>query len=67
SLAKQEYPDLSTYEDSEIFWKLNKAYHAGFVFRSKYYNVVGDLLEKYTERFYQDFFTSAPMKDRPSD
>ncbi len=67
SLAKQEYPDLSTYEDSEIFWKLNKAYHAGFVFRSKYYNVIGDLLEKYTERFYQDFFTSAPMKDRPSD
>jgi biotin carboxylase len=67
SLAKQEWPDLSAYEDPEIFWQLNKSYHAGFVLRSKYYNVVGELLEKYTERFYRDFFTSAPMKDRPSD
>ena len=67
SLAKQEWPDLSTYEDPEIFWQLNKPYHAGFVLRSKHYNVIGDLLEKYTQRFYQDFFTSAPMKDRPSD
>ncbi len=67
SLAKQEWPDLSAYNDPEIFWQLDKPYHAGFVIRSKYYNVVGDLLEKYTERFYKDFFTSAPMKERPSD
>jgi biotin carboxylase len=67
SLAKQEWPDLSAYGDPEIFWQLDKPYHAGFVLRSKHYNVIGDLLEKYTQRFYQDFFTSAPMKDRPSD
>lgn len=67
SLAKQEWPDLSTYDDPEIFWRLSKPYHAGFVLRSKYYNVVGELLEKYTERFYKDFFTSAPMKERPTD
>jgi biotin carboxylase len=67
SLAKQEWPDVSAYNDTEIVWRLNKAYHAGFVLRSKYYNVVGELLEKYTKRFYQDFFTSAPMKDRPND
>ena len=67
SLAKQEWPDLSAYNDSEIFWRLDKPYHAGFVLRSKYYNVVGDLLDKYTKRFYKDFFTSAPMKERPSD
>jgi biotin carboxylase len=67
SLSKQEWPNLSSYNDPEIVWRLNKPYHAGFVLRSKYYNVVGDLLEKYTERFYKDFFTTAPMKDRPGD
>jgi hypothetical protein len=67
SLARQEWPDLSEYDDPEIFWKLNKPFHAGFVLRSKYYNVITDLLEKYTGRFYKDFFTTAPMKERPSD
>jgi biotin carboxylase len=67
SLAKQEWPNLSAYNDPEIVWRLDKPYHAGFVIRSNHHNVIEKMLEKYTERFYTDFFTSAPMKDRPSD
>jgi biotin carboxylase len=67
SLSKQEWPNLSSYNDPEIVWRLNKPYHAGFVLRSKHYKVVEEMLENYTERFYKDFFTTAPMKDRPSD
>ena len=67
SLAKQEWPDLSSYNDPGIVWRLNKPYHAGFVIRSKKYQVVEVMMENYTERFYKDFFTSAPMKERPSD
>jgi biotin carboxylase len=67
SLAKQEWPNLSSYNDPEIVWRLNKPYHAGFVFRSKHFKVVEEMLENYSERFYKDFFTSAPMKERPSD
>ena len=67
SLAKQEWPNLSSYNDPEIVWRLNKAYHAGFVIRSKHIGIVEQMLEKYTERFYKDFFTSATMKERPSD
>lgn len=67
SLSKQEWPNLSSYNDPEIVWRLDKSYHAGFVIRSKHYKVVEDMLEKYTERFYKDFFTTAPMKERPSD
>jgi len=67
SLAKQEWPDLSAYNDPEIVWRLDKSYHAGFVLRSKHYKVIEQMLENYTERFYKDFFTSAPMKERPSD
>jgi len=65
SLSKQEYPDMSSYNNSEIVWRLNKPYHAGFVIRSKHYKVVEDMLESYTKRFYEDFFTTAPMKEKP--
>jgi biotin carboxylase len=67
SLAKQEWPNLTAYNDPEIFWRLNKPYHAGFVLRSKHHGVIEDMLGKYTERFYKDFFTTTPMKERPSD
>jgi biotin carboxylase len=67
SLAKQEWPDLSSYNDPEIVWRLKKSYHAGFVIRSKHHKVIEEMLENYTARFYRDFFTSAPMKERPSD
>jgi biotin carboxylase len=67
SLSKQEWPNLSSYNDPEIVWRLNKSYHAGFVIRSKHHKIVEEMLENYTERFYKDFFTTAPMKDRPSD
>lgn len=67
SLSKQEWPDLSSYDDPEIVWRLDKSYHAGFVICSKHQKVVEEMLEKYTERFYKDFFITAPMKDRPGD
>lgn len=67
SLAKQEWPDLSSYNDPEIVWRLNKPYHAGFVLRSKNHGIMEEMLGKYTERFYKDFFTTTPMKERPSD
>jgi biotin carboxylase len=67
SLAKQEYPDLSPFNDPEICWKLNKAYHAGLIVKSKNRNRVEDLINDYTQKFYNEFFTSAPMKEKPSD
>lgn len=66
SLAKQQWPDLSTYNDSEIFWKINKEYHAGLVVMSSDFGRIEQLLNSYTERFYRDFFTSAPPKDKPT-
>lgn len=66
SLAKQQWPDLTSYDDPEIYWKLKKEYHAGLVIRSSNVERIESLLKIYTERFYQDFFTSAPPKDKPS-
>ena len=67
SLAKQEYPDLSSYNDPEVIWKLNKKYHAGLIIRSHSPEKIEELLESYTQRFYYDFFTTAPMKEKPGD
>ena len=67
SLAKQEWPDLSAYDEPEVKWKLNKKFHAGLIVSSKKRNRVEELLDNYTERFYEDFFATAPMKEKPSD
>jgi biotin carboxylase len=64
SLAKQEWPDLSDYDDPEVVWRLNKKQHAGLVVASPSYERVQELLAAYTERFYEDFFASAPPSDR---
>ena len=67
SLAKQENPDLSAYDDDEIVWRLKKKNHAGLIVKSESYKRVEELIDNYTQRFYKDFFTTAPMKERPGD
>ncbi len=66
SLAKQQWPDLSAYNDPEIYWKIKKEFHAGLVVRSTNFQRIESLLNSYTDRFYTDFFTSAPPKEKPN-
>lgn len=66
SLAKQQWPDLSFYDAPEVVWRIKKEFHAGIVVRSPQYTRVEELLNAYTERFYADFFTSAPPKEKPN-
>ena len=67
SLAKQEWPDLSSYNDKEIVFRLKKKSHAGLIVCSENHDRVKELIQSYTQRFYNDFFASQPMKERPSD
>jgi biotin carboxylase len=62
SLARQERPDLSGYDDAEVVWRLDKKHHAGLVVRSPSHARVEALLDSYTERFYQDFFAKIPPR-----
>ncbi|HYP26273.1 MAG TPA: ATP-grasp domain-containing protein [Blastocatellia bacterium] len=66
SLARQEHPDTSAYSDPEIVWRLNKRYHAGLIVSSKNPKRVEQLLDEYSERFYEDFYASQPLPDRPT-
>jgi biotin carboxylase len=66
SLARQEHPDTSAYQDPEIIMRLDKRHHAGFVITAKDHNRVNFLLDEYTLRFANDFLaTLPPSETRP--
>lgn len=65
-LAKQEHPDMSAYQDSEIVWRMNKKNHAGLIVVSDDVDRVETLLNNYAERFMADFMAYAPPKDKPT-
>lgn len=60
SLARQEWPDLSAYDDPEISWRLSKRHHAGLVVSSASHARVEALLAAYMPRFREDFYASLP-------
>lgn len=64
SLAKQEWPDLSAYDDPEVVWQMEKRHHAGLVVRSSSAERVEGLLRDYMRRFAEDFATSLPAPDK---
>jgi len=64
SLARQERPDTSAYDDPEIVYRLNKLHHAGLVVASKDSERIKNLLEEYSMRFYEDFYTTQPPLDK---
>ncbi|MBZ0284199.1 MAG: ATP-grasp domain-containing protein [Anaerolineae bacterium] len=66
SLAKQEHPDMSAYQDPEIVWRMNKKDHAGLIVASDNPARVEELLNSYAERFMVDFMAYAPPKDKPT-
>ena len=67
SLARQERPDLSAYDDPEVTWRLDKAHHAGLIVRSSSLPRVEALLDSYTERFYLDFFAKVAARQKASE
>jgi len=66
SLARQENPDTSHYNDAEIVLRIPKHHHAGFVLRSPKNQRIAELLESYTARFRDDFYASQPVPERPA-
>jgi biotin carboxylase len=66
SLARQEQPDTSAYNDPEIVYRVNKYHHAGFIVKSANPSRVRDLLDSYAHRFMNDFVASQPVPDKPT-
>jgi biotin carboxylase len=66
SLARQENPDTSAYNDTEIIYRVNKYHHAGLIVKSPDAARVEQLLAAYAPRFAQDFLATQPVPEKPS-
>ena len=67
SLAKQEHPDTSAYNDPEVVWRMTeKKHHVGLIVKSSDPKRVQELLQSYAERMRQDFLAWRPPLDRPN-
>jgi biotin carboxylase len=66
SLASQEYPDTSAYQNPEIVFRLRKKNHVGFVIASPDLQRVRSLQDEYSRRIYADFFAKLPPPDKPT-
>lgn len=66
SLARQEHPDTSAYNDPEIIYRVSKYHHAGFVLKSSSAERIRELLDSYANRFTADFLATQPVPDKPT-
>jgi biotin carboxylase len=66
SLARQENPDTSTYNDPEVSYRIKKHHHAGLVLRSTDPQRIPALLEGYARRFAEEFLAVEPPRDKPT-
>jgi biotin carboxylase len=64
SLARQEYPDTSNYNDPEVVYRVKKKHHAGLIVRSPRIERVNELLDDYGRRFADDFIAVLPPLER---
>jgi biotin carboxylase len=64
-LARQEHPDLSSYQDPEIIYRVEKKQHAGLIVSSTKSERIESLISSYSWRFAADFLAIAPPLDKP--
>jgi hypothetical protein len=66
SLARQEEPDTSGYDDPEVCLRIKRHHHAGLVLRSTDQRRVQGLLEGYSRRFAEEFLAVEPPREKPT-
>jgi biotin carboxylase len=66
SLARQEDPDTSAYNDPEIALRLKRRHHAGLVLCSSDHARIQILLENYSRRFAEEFLAIEPPGAKPA-
>ena len=64
SLARQEWPDTSSFQEPELVWRMHKKHHVGVILRSPNYGRITELLDTYTQRIRNDYHASAPVRER---
>jgi|SRR6185312_1497211 len=67
SLARQEWPDTSEFQDPELVWRMNRKHHVGFIVKSPYRDRVEELLKLYVDRVRTHFHASEPTREKAHD
>jgi biotin carboxylase len=65
-LARQEQPDTSTYNASEVVKRLSKHHHAGLIVRAESPERIEALVQEYSDRFLEEFCAIEPVPDKPT-
>jgi biotin carboxylase len=66
SLARQENPDTSAYNDPEVCQRIHRHHHAGLLLKSSDPQRIPVLFETYAQRFAHDFLAVEPPRDKPT-
>jgi hypothetical protein len=64
SLARQEQPDTSSFNDPDIVYRLDLKHHIGFVVAADTPERVEFLLGEYMERIARDFHAAMPGQEK---
>lgn len=59
TLSKYEHPDLSSFDEEEVCFRVPLEYHAGLIVKSPKQDRVMELLDKYADRFAKELSTTA--------
>ena len=62
TLSKFQHPDLSSFSDSEVCFRVTLDYHAGLIVKSDSSESVLELLDDYSNRLTADFATVIEQK-----
>jgi biotin carboxylase len=67
SLARQETPDTTQFNDPEVVWRLDeKKFHIGLIVKSPKRERVDQLIESYIPRILRDYHAALPAPDKPT-
>jgi len=64
SLSRQEHPDTSGFNEPEIVWRMDKAWHIGLIVASNSSERILQLLEQFSAKIATDFHASIPAPDK---
>jgi hypothetical protein len=64
SLARTERPDTSSFDDPEIFYRMDQKHHIGLVLRSPRPERIEELLDQYMGRIAREYQAVLPPADK---
>lgn len=66
SLANEQTPDTSAFNDPEVVWRMNKDHHVGLIMQSDHPERIRALLDDYLVRIKNSVHAAMPVPDKPT-